>query len=167
MQKQAVTPVFKEGIYCDFCRQEVLDAQKVIDIGSMSVVSPRRPVVEAAMLIIPRRHVELVEDMAEEEVTDLFYAVRALKVVCEELYGVTAFNLFTNSGRAAGQQVPHVHFHFYGRSADESINPFSVLNNPDLYKNRPTVSEELLVKRVEELRGVFQKTMSETSETRY
>ena len=87
---------------CDFCNKETLAFQEVFDFGCMRILYPHRPVIEASALIIPKRHVELVEEMVEKEMIDTLKAAKMLCKVLEKLYGITAFNLFVNSGVAAG-----------------------------------------------------------------
>lgn len=110
---------------------------------------------EAAVLIIPKRHVELVEDMTEEEMADTLKSIKMLKVAFGKTYGSTGFNIFANSGVVAGQHVPHVHFHFFGRSATEIMSPFAILNDRELYKNRPEVSFVKLQERINSIRQDF------------
>ncbi|GEM_PF-1163243 len=137
---------------CDFCTKEVLDLQKIAEVGSVQILYPRHPVIEASALVIPKRHIELVEDMTEEEMADILKAVRMLKKTFGGVYGSTGFNLFANSGVVSGQHIPHVHFHFFGRSAAETINPFRILNDSESYKKRPIVTPEELQARVGAIR---------------
>ena len=143
---------------CDFCKKETLALQEVFSFGCIRILYPRRPVIEASALIIPKRHVELVEEMNEEEIIGTLKATKMLREIFEKIYEATAFNLFVNSGVAAGQHVPHVHFHFYGRSADEAANPFKILNDPKLYKDRPLVLPEELKNRIKVLQSYFKQT---------
>lgn len=144
---------------CDFCSAETLALQEVFSFDYVRILYPCRPVIEASSLVIPKRHVELVEGMNEKEMIGILKAVNVLREIFGKLYGATAFNLFVNSGVAAGQHVLHVHFHFYGRSADEGVNPFEVLNDPKLYKDRPLVMPEDLKNRINVLRAYFEQTL--------
>ncbi len=67
--------------------------------------------------------------MTPEEVVSIHRAAKAILAAFGDLYGATALNVFVNDGVAAGQSVPHVHFHVFGRYEEEPENPFAILND--------------------------------------
>lgn len=105
------------------------------------------------VMIVPVRHVELVGDLSEEEIVDIFKLVKKVYRYFQKKNKVTGFNLFVNSGKAAGQHVPHVHFHFFGRSEKEKISPYKKMNNPSLYPVEKLSQEELKTK-VKEMKQI-------------
>ena len=48
---------------CDFCDAVILSLQKIKDRGTVQIVMPRRPVIDAHVLIMPLRHVERVDQL--------------------------------------------------------------------------------------------------------
>ncbi|KAL3906942.1 MAG: hypothetical protein SGARI_003773 [Bacillariaceae sp.] len=72
---------------------------------------------------MPARIVPLMEDLEEEEYTDLVQAMLKQK------YKAKAFNVAVQDGRAAGQSVPHVHVHILPRTSNESFE-----RNDDIYE---------------------------------
>lgn len=137
---------------CSFCDPETIDNQEIAAIGLVRVLYPRRPIIPANVLITPIRCVEHIHDLSDEEMADIFSVVKKMHVSFQNLYDTAGYNLFANDGRAAGQHVPHVHFHFYGRSETEETNPFEVLNDNGKYKERSAMSGEVYRSNIEKIR---------------
>ena len=53
--------------------------------------------------------------------------LREVRAYLGDRFGATGLSCFLNDGARAGQETPHVHVHVFGRSVDESRNPFEVL----------------------------------------
>jgi histidine triad (HIT) family protein len=75
-----------------------------------------RPVNPGHVLVVPRQHSVLLTDLDEASTRQLFWvaqqvdiALRKTELECE------AVNLFLADGRAAGQEVLHVHLHVMPR----------------------------------------------------
>ena len=71
--------------------------------------------------------------LTPDEARDIMGAYGIVKKAFHELYGYTGANMFVNDGREAGQHIPHVHFHIFGRSANEPGDPYKILSNPRDY----------------------------------
>ena len=138
---------------CSFCDVETIEKQEIAVVGTVRILYPRRPVIPMNALIVPVRCVEHLQELTEDEILDVFSAVKKLNSSFNDLYGTTAYNLFVNDGVSAGQHIPHVHFHFYGRSENEEINPFDILNDKARYKARESMEEAEYNQYVEEIRN--------------
>lgn len=67
------------------------------------------------VLVIPRRHIASVNDVADNDAAlmgSLFIAAR--DVAASEGVADDGYRLVVNTGRAANQTVPHVHLHVIG-----------------------------------------------------
>jgi histidine triad (HIT) family protein len=75
-----------------------------------------RPVNPGHVVIIPRRHAPLVNDLSQDEASHLFAVahrlIPALKASGIRCDGV---NLFVADGAAAMQEIPHMHLHVIPR----------------------------------------------------
>lgn len=141
---------------CSFCKPEVKETQEILRTKYSRLIYPQAPMIPENVMIVPIRHVELVEDLSEEEIVGIFKLAKKVYQYFQKKNKITAFNLFVNSGKAAGQHVPHVHFHFFGRSEKEKISPYKKMNNSALYPVEK-LSEEKLKKEVEKMRQEIMK----------
>lgn len=66
-------------------------------------------------MLIPRRHIQRVEDLTEEEILEIFAFIPRLKQAFNEIYEANDFVVLVQNGKNAGQTVGHVHFHIIPR----------------------------------------------------
>jgi histidine triad (HIT) family protein len=135
---------------CTFCDPLVEQIQEIDRIGAVRIIYPRRPVITEHVILLPARHVASATGLNSAESNDVFAAVRHVKKVFNELSGKTAFNLLENDGVEAGQHVPHVHFHIFGRSSGEVVSPYEIMNK----KLANDLNERELFTIVEKLRAL-------------
>lgn len=102
---------------CVFCRIASGELEAAIVYQDDRVVAfrdinQRAPV---HVLIIPRKHVSSLNEVAEEDEAAVGHIVRiAAEIASEEGVAESGYRLVTNCGPAAGQSVDHVHFHLLG-----------------------------------------------------
>jgi histidine triad (HIT) family protein len=78
-------------------------------------IDPKTPV---HILVVPKIHVETLDDLDNELAGQMLIAVRD----AARATGVNkAYKLAVNSGRGAGQVVPHLHFHILGRKDGSAL----------------------------------------------
>ena len=102
---------------CLFCRiaSGEIPAQAVRstpDVVAFRDINPQAP---THILIIPRKHISSVSEMAEEDAEllgKLFLMARDLAV--EEGISEPGFRMVVNAGSDAGQTVFHIHLHLLG-----------------------------------------------------
>ncbi|MGH7352855.1 MAG: HIT family protein [Candidatus Methylomirabilales bacterium] len=70
-------------------------------------------------LVIPRQHHATLSEMPAEEVGRLFQAAAMVATKVQSALGAAGFNMGINNGKAAGQEVFHVHVHIIPRYADD------------------------------------------------
>ena len=138
---------------CSFCDPKTIIKQEIAVIGSVRVLYPRKPIIPESVLIMPVRCVEHIHELSDEETKAIFLVVNKLQLAFKELYNSTGYNFFANDGRVAGQHVPHVHFHFYGRSENETVNPFDILGDKEKYQNRPQMPDDEYNKNIDQIKN--------------
>lgn len=74
-----------------------------------------KPLLPGHVLVCPRRVVPRLQDLCDEEITDLFLTVKSVGKLVERVYGAHGLNVAIQDGAAAGQSVPHVHTHIIPR----------------------------------------------------
>jgi len=108
---------------CVFCKivAGTIPSTRVFENDSTLAFLDIGPLAEGHLLVIPRDHYERIADVPSE----LFGAVASqapmLGRALLEVTGAEGFNLLVNQGRAAGQVVPHVHFHLIPRKTDDGL----------------------------------------------
>ncbi|KIK70567.1 hypothetical protein GYMLUDRAFT_147998 [Collybiopsis luxurians FD-317 M1] len=79
-----------------------------------------KPIVPGHVLVIPNRTVPRLADLNETELASLMGSVQRVGGVLERAYGADALTIACQAGQdgeAAGQSVPHVHFHLLPRKS--------------------------------------------------
>ncbi|MFQ5656722.1 MAG: HIT family protein [Candidatus Methylomirabilales bacterium] len=66
-------------------------------------------------LVIPRHHYPTLSEMSPQDTGRLFQTASLVAGKVQEAMGAAGFNLGVNNGRAAGQEVFHVHIHIIPR----------------------------------------------------
>lgn len=74
-----------------------------------------KPIVPGHVLLISKRCVPRLRDLAPEEISDLFISATTVGSALEAHYGAGALNVAVQDGAASGQTVPHVHVHLLPR----------------------------------------------------
>jgi len=105
---------------CIFCRPQ---REILCENAHAIAVFDTYPVSPGHSLILPRRHVVTVWDLAEDEYLACYALVRALKPVLEARFRPDGFNVGVNCGEAAGQSVWHAHIHVIPRFAGDTPFP--------------------------------------------
>ncbi len=79
------------------------------------------PLADGHLLAVPRDHFERLTDMPATVVGKCASALPPLGRAVMQVTGAAGFNVLQNNGRAAGQVVPHVHFHVIPRKPDDGL----------------------------------------------
>jgi len=96
------------------------------------------------VLVIPKRPVPRLADLDDQELACLMRSIRRVGNVIERVYGGDALTVACQDGKAAGQSVPHVHFHILPRKFQG--DPFVEKNDeiyPALERNEAKLSSGL------------------------
>jgi histidine triad (HIT) family protein len=120
--KEAEKEVLKEvsgeaGGKCPFC--EIIGgripAKKVYEDDSSLAfldINPRNP---GHTLVVPKGHYATILDIPEKEAGELFKAVRRVAAAVQRATKAQGISISQSNGAAAGQLVPHMHFHIIPR----------------------------------------------------
>lgn len=100
---------------CPFCKEERLNGRTFYESEYIRGFPSRQPTVPGHVLLIPKRHVERIEDLNQEEWIELKEAIRKTDLASKKVFGNPAYLLLQKNGAEAGQAVPHVHIHYFPR----------------------------------------------------
>jgi len=114
---------------CIFCK--IISGQipsKIIHETTHSVAFlDAFPLAKGHTLVIPKNHHVKIQDMSNEENSDLFSLVHKVLSKVDRLTGATLVAI--HNGKDAGQEIPHVHVHLVPRNAGDSAGPIHSMFN--------------------------------------
>jgi diadenosine tetraphosphate (Ap4A) HIT family hydrolase len=81
------------------------------------------PVSDGHTLVVPRRHVSSLWDLAPSELRDIWDLVNTVRQLLTSKHSPDGFNIGVNDGAAAGQTVDHAHLHIIPRYSGDVPDP--------------------------------------------
>ncbi|ALL01546.1 histidine triad (HIT) protein [Pyrodictium delaneyi] len=105
-------------IFCKIIRGEI-PSVKIYEDENVVAFLDIYPINPGHTLVVPKRHVEYLHELKDDEAAALINAVKKLAPRIVEAMGADGYNVVTNNGRAAGQVIFHVHFHIVPRFEDD------------------------------------------------
>ena len=126
---------------CIFCRiaRGKSPSTKIYENRNMLVFMDTKPITPGHMLIIPKKHVELLTELDDELVGELFMTAKKIAVALKKSkLKCRGVNYILADGSEAGQDVFHVHLHVIPRYRSDGF----WLHMPAKYENE-TSREEL------------------------
>ncbi len=97
------------------------------------------PLARGHVLVIPKNHHQKIQDMSNEENSDLFSHVHLMISKVDSITGATL--LAVHNGKEAGQEVPHVHVHLIPRSNSDSAGPIHSMFDSALKLSESEIDE--------------------------
>ena len=89
------------------------------------------PVAKGHVVVIPKKHYANLWDMSTEAFQDIAAGLRFAAGRVQARLKPDGMNIGINNGEAAGQAVPHVHWHIIPRyTGDGGGNMHSIIKNP-------------------------------------
>ncbi|MCK5850315.1 MAG: HIT family protein [Kiritimatiellae bacterium] len=107
-------------IFCKICAGE-LPATKVYEDQDVIAFMDIAPVSKGHTLVIPKEHSDPITGTSDETLAKLIAVAK--KMVEAQIRGLDAdgVNVAQANGKAAGQMIPHIHFHIIPRyNSDEN-----------------------------------------------
>ena len=139
----------EECIFCKISKGEI-PSMKVYEADDALAFLDINPRNKGHTLVIPKRHYETVMEMPDEEVGELFKTVKKIAMAVKEGVEASGVNISQNNGKAAGQVVPHVHFHVIPRfetdqvkAGSEALLPPVKVEEAEMNEIRKKISENV------------------------
>ena len=115
---------------CIFCKiiQKKIDAKVVFENKEIIAFKDIHPIAPVHILIIPKQHIESINDVKSEDAKLLGNMIVTAKNIAEELnISEGGYKLLFRIGKNGGQEVDHIHLHLIGGAAlHEEIRPLEV-----------------------------------------
>jgi len=108
---------------CVFCRIVAgeIPAARVFEDDACLAFLDIGPLQPGHTLLIPKKHYERLTDLPADEMARLGQVLPRLARAVMAATGAAGLNLYQTNGAAAGQVVPHVHFHLIPRRQDDGL----------------------------------------------
>jgi histidine triad (HIT) family protein len=107
-------------MHCAFCDDPEVKGRTIVENELAFAFPSNIPIVPGHILVCPKRHAQLYEDLAAEE-KDAIEQLRArLKIALEKVFRAEGFNYAWNEGEVGGQSVPHFHLHVVPRKEGDA-----------------------------------------------
>lgn len=100
---------------CDFCKiaDKQLPAHVVYENQNVIAFLDYEPIHEGHTLICPKEHVDSIDKLSEEVVSDIMKAAGRLVRAFREIYGNDSYSIMQNGGKCC--DYGHAHFHIFPR----------------------------------------------------
>src|SRR6185295_2656976 len=100
---------------CLFCNmaQGKIPTQKIYEDDHIFVIKDIHPKAKIHLLIIPKLHIDSLNEVKEENASLLGYIMISLRNFAREL-GIDSYRTIINTGKDSGQAIFHLHFHLLG-----------------------------------------------------
>ena len=121
-------------IFCKIAKMEI-PAKIITETKNSVAFLDAFPLARGHTLVIPKRHYEKVQDMTDNDNSDLFNTVLKVISKVDKVTGSTL--LAIHNGKESGQEIPHVHL--IPRQSNDLAGPVH-----DMFKNRPKLSDNEL-----------------------
>lgn len=111
---------------CLFCEiiQKEREAKIVYENEAIVAVLDVMPVAPGHTLVLPKKHVETILDLSDEELGSVFGSVRDVTKLLKEKLSPDGFTIGINHGKASGQAVEHLHIHIVPRRHNDGGGSF-------------------------------------------
>ncbi|MBN1664573.1 MAG: HIT domain-containing protein [Deltaproteobacteria bacterium] len=102
---------------CIFCKSSIRSEELILFEGETAFIMMNRyPYTCGHLMIIPTRHVSVLEDLSAEESSEIFRLVGVSIRILKKAMQPDGMNIGMNLGRAAGAGVDdHIHMHIVPR----------------------------------------------------
>jgi len=102
---------------CIFCKiiNGKIPAYKIYEDKDFIAILDIAPVNPGHVLLIPKKHFQLLEEFPEDLAEKLILLAQRLIPKIKKTVRSDSVNFSLNDGKTAGQLIPHVHFHIMPR----------------------------------------------------
>jgi histidine triad (HIT) family protein len=98
-----------------------IPCHKVYEDASVFAFLDVNPLADGHTLVVPKREVEQLYELSPDECAAIGRVLPMLVQRVLNATGAEGCNVLQNNGKAAGQQVPHVHFHIIPRRSGDQL----------------------------------------------
>lgn len=79
------------------------------------------PVTRGHTLVVPKTHVRTIDELDPKQIPPLFEEVQLVASAIDQTVNPDGINIMQNNGKAAGQEIDHVHVHIIPRFENDNV----------------------------------------------
>jgi len=128
--------VSDDCIFCAIVKGEA-PASRTYEDDSVIAFMDIQPITHGHMLVVPREHAVLMQDVNETAAMRAFRVARRLASLARHTLGASGANLLVMDGEVAFQDVPHFHIHVIPRYPGDGFGQ----TFPKTYEQPPSRAE--------------------------
>ena len=124
-------------VFCDII-QGKQEAIIIFENSSFISIMDKFPINQGHLLVLPKQHYPYITDMKKNDVSKLFEIVSILTNVIWNVVHADGVNIGQSNGKAASQDIFHVHVHIIPRFKNDSGDNFWPLRKnftPDEFRD--------------------------------
>lgn len=133
---------------CVFCKiaKEEIPADKIYEDENFFAFLDINPNNPGHTLIIPKKHYKNLYELPDEVLSEIAPLIKKMAIAVKQGVNADGINIIMNNDSAAGQIVPHTHFHIIPRFSDDGLRH---------WPGKPYASKEESVKIAEKIKNSF------------
>ncbi len=110
-----------KDVDCIFCKivEGKIHSKKIYETDNSLAFLDIFPINKGHTIIIPKNHYYTLEEIPENELTELFIAVKRIAISIRKKIKVGGYNILQNNFKAAGQVIEHIHIHIIPRNEND------------------------------------------------
>lgn len=101
-------------IFCKIINQDI-PHHKIYEDDNVLVFLDIKPVNPGHLLVLPKMHYANIEETPADVLCDIILVIKKMGKLLKDNLGIPGYNILENNDPAAGQMVPHLHFHLIPR----------------------------------------------------
>ncbi len=113
-------PATSDSIFTRIIRGEI-PCHRVFENEFVFAFLDIHPLADGHTLIVPKLQVERLEQLPADHAAEVARQFARIARAVLSATGADGYNLLQNNGKAAGQEVPHVHFHIIPRRHGDGL----------------------------------------------
>jgi histidine triad (HIT) family protein len=112
---------------CIFCRisQKQVPASRIYENEKVLAFLDIRPLNEGHTLVIPKAHYENIFDVPKELNAYIHGGIKQIAIALKKATNADGITIIQQNGKAANQDVPHLHVHVIPRYEEQKMPSFS------------------------------------------
>jgi len=128
---------------CIFCRiiQKQVPSSRVYEDENVLAFLDIRPLNEGHTLVIPKAHYENIFDVPKELNAYIHGITKQVAIAVKKATNADGISIIQQNGKAATQDIPHLHVHIIPRYEGQKMPSFSETSEADKEKLNQTAAK--------------------------